>query len=176
MFAQDLKVVNAGSQSARVIRVGTFEGNATASSNITSTNFLAKMTVINKDLSNLDELRSKHDCSMKNPKRKTCSHACLLTGDGFSGVCRCPEGLTLDEDGMTCIKLSTCNLNQFTCNDGNCISKAYVCDGTSDCSNHDDEVNCNQTTCMEGNFKCENNGVCIPGMQIYLFHGKLIYS
>lgn len=164
MFSQDLKLATIGSKTPRFIKLGSFEGNSSTSAN-NSTNFLAKMTVINRDLSGLEELRNKHECSIRNPNRKLCSHICLLTGDGFGGVCRCPEGLELDADGLTCIKPSTCSQEQFTCNDGNCISLTYVCDGTADCSNHDDEVNCNQTTCMEGNFKCESNGVCIPGLR-----------
>lgn len=168
MFSQDLKLATIGSANPRLIKLGSFEGNSSSSAN-NSTNFLAKMTIINRDLSGLEELRNKHECSMKNPNRKLCSHACLLTGDGFGGVCRCPEGLDLDTDGMSCIKPSTCSQEQFTCNDGNCISLTYVCDGTADCSNHDDEVNCNQTTCMEGNFKCERNGVCIPGLPFTYF-------
>lgn len=161
MFTQELKSVTLGSQNVRKIKTGTFlESNSSNANN--NTNFLAKLTVINRDLTHLNELREKHECSYQNPNRKNCSHVCLLTGDDFAGACHCPDGLTLDEDGMTCIKLSTCSADQFTCSDGNCISQLYICDGVPDCSHNEDEFNCNQATCSEETFKCESNGVCIP--------------
>jgi len=169
MFTQELKFLTfEGPHYVRHIRLGNFENNNSSSPN-NGSNFLGKMTVLNKDISNLDDLRNKHECSVMNPKKKGCSHICLLAADEFTGVCRCPEGLTLDQDTITCIKPSTCAQDQFTCSDGNCISKLYICDGIPDCSHHDDEVNCNQTTCVEGNFKCESNGVCVPGTEVVFY-------
>ncbi|CAL8127285.1 unnamed protein product [Orchesella dallaii] len=162
MFTQELKFLTfEGPNYIRHIRLGSFENNSSTSSN--GTNFLGKMTVINRDISHLEEMRKTHECSYMNAKKKGCSHICLVSVGEVDGVCRCPEGLTLDQDGITCIKPSTCAQDQFTCSDGNCISTLYICDGIPDCSHNDDEVNCNQTNCAEGNFKCESNGVCVPG-------------
>lgn len=52
----------------------------------------------------------------------------------------CSEGE--DELMSNCRKSKsrTCNENEFKCSNNQCIPKAWVCDGASDCSN--DEENC----------------------------------
>ena len=36
----------------------------------------------------------------------------------------------------------SCNYDQFTCNNGNCVPKSYMCDGDNDCGDRSDEQNC----------------------------------
>lgn len=165
MFSQDLKFRSGGSQYVRSIQIGSFDPSSTDGNH---TNFFPKMAIINKDISYMGDLRDSHECSWMNPNRKNCSHICLIDGEGFNGVCVCPEGLTLDEDGITCRFVSTCSQHQFTCKDGHCINLDYVCDGVPDCSDHDDEVNCQSTKCPEGHFQCEANGMCVSSKIVLL--------
>lgn len=46
------------------------------------------------------------------------------------------------DDENNCLKSETkiCHVGQFRCSNGQCIPREYVCDGTVDCSN--DEENC----------------------------------
>ena len=62
----------------------------------------------------------------------------------------------------------TCSEDQFQCvngydrrNEDNCISKKSVCDGSLDCSDGSDEVNCNYV-CKEDEFKCLNGTIGRP--------------
>ena len=36
----------------------------------------------------------------------------------------------------------TCDPTEFSCGDGTCIRKSFVCDGDADCVNEHDEINC----------------------------------
>lgn len=38
--------------------------------------------------------------------------------------------------------VSECGENEFACHDKTCIDKASVCDGTPDCPDNEDEVEC----------------------------------
>ena len=49
---------------------------------------------------------------------------------------KCLDGLIRD------LKLSTCTLSQFTCNNGFCINISSRCDQTVDCDDNSDEENC----------------------------------
>ena len=162
MFAADLKFISLGGNFVRSIKIGSFENVSSVVIQNNRTNFFPKMAVINKDMSYLNELFQNHECSYKNPKRKVCSHACLMNGQGLNGICVCPMGEKLDVDGLTCLRPSTCSQNQFTCQDGHCINSEYICDGVLDCTNGDDEVNCKNSKCERDDFKCEANGYCIP--------------
>lgn len=58
---------------------------------------------------------------------------------------------------------SICGHNQFHCSSGECISAGWVCDGSIDCSNGDDESNCDaHPRCTSDEFKCRMDGSCIP--------------
>lgn len=43
-----------------------------------------------------------------------------------------------------------------TCQNGECIPRAYVCDGDYDCTDRSDEFNCAQTRCEPNEFQCDN--------------------
>ncbi|XP_020709242.2 modular serine protease-like isoform X1 [Athalia rosae] len=61
---------------------------------------------------------------------------------------------------------STCNENQFTCQNGDCIPSELLCDGRADCSDQSDETQFECTkpelTCPDYAFRC-NYGACVNG-------------
>lgn len=122
-----------------------------------------------------------HTCSMNRAK---CSHFCVADGRQASindDICACPMGLMLLEDGQNCGALPVCGPGHFTCSamDGgiggggggvaggggmlgdsnkDCIPASWRCDGTNDCPDNSDEVNCPK--CQADQFKCQS-GECI---------------
>uniref|UniRef100_A0A673N5J0 Cell adhesion molecule-related/down-regulated by oncogenes n=1 Tax=Sinocyclocheilus rhinocerous TaxID=307959 RepID=A0A673N5J0_9TELE len=50
-----------------------------------------------------------------------------------------------------------CRADQAACQNGQCISRDYVCDGETDCSDGSDEFNCGTPSpCEPNEFKCQN--------------------
>lgn len=102
----------------------------------------------------------------------TCSHLCMPSETGR--VCGCPIGMSLAEDGKTCVD---CSVNHFTCVSGNkdCIPASWRCDGQPDCSDSSDEINCPQcgpefvacrsgtTRCIEKERRCDGIKDCMDG-------------
>ncbi|XP_045541991.1 basement membrane-specific heparan sulfate proteoglycan core protein isoform X1 [Papilio machaon] len=52
----------------------------------------------------------------------------------------------------------TCGADDFRCYDGRCIESARVCDRVADCTNQEDEQNCE---CRPDEFRCQSDGFCI---------------
>ena len=95
-----------------------------------------------------------------------CSHICLVA-PGNKTECRCPTGLNLRfaNNDRSCVPVTAprCNATQFSCANGNCINKRFVCDSIDHCGDKSDEsVNyCAFHRCLPSEFSCRN-GRCIP--------------
>lgn len=67
------------------------------------------------------------------------------------------------------IKISatvTCASHMFTCNNGKCVEKYFICDNANDCGDHSDEMNCflpmNSGKCQANQFACTTNqSICL---------------
>ncbi|XP_024940142.1 sortilin-related receptor isoform X2 [Cephus cinctus] len=60
---------------------------------------------------------------------------------------------------------NVCRDNQFMCDNSECIEDAWICDGTKDCSNGEDELHCDSVLprgCREDQFMCRTDGSCVP--------------
>lgn len=56
-----------------------------------------------------------------------------------------------------------CGDNYFQCFNAGCIPGSWVCDGSHDCSQGEDEVFCHIIkNCTDKEFKCKQDGSCIP--------------
>lgn len=58
-----------------------------------------------------------------------------------------------------------CKVTHFHCDSGECIAKRFLCDGTPDCPNGEDERGCpadSKKRCPPGKFRCISDGSCLP--------------
>lgn len=115
------------------------------------------------------EIQEGHPCENSN----TCQKFCFpIPGEELGKLqakCDCPIGEKLNADEKTCaadpdadpVEVS-CAPWDFTCANGRCIEKTWVCDGDDDClDNSDEEQNCTEATCREEEFQCDSRK-CIP--------------
>ena len=75
-----------------------------------------------------------------------CSHLCRPGLGPRAHTCLCPYGMALGKDLLTCTQ--DCPDNVFSCGtSGHCVPLSWRCDGTADCLNGADEMNCEYVTC-----------------------------
>ncbi|XP_077974467.1 prolow-density lipoprotein receptor-related protein 1-like isoform X1 [Styela clava] len=113
----------------------------------------------------LDQRKGVTKCSSK-----PCSDLCLPVPVGEGYVCRCPDNRELLSDRKTCVDKKNYTApplckdkGYFACNSGHCIMSQWKCDGENDCSDKSDEdwETCQNSTCGEDRFKCQEAGICI---------------
>ncbi|CAM4944086.1 unnamed protein product [Rotaria socialis] len=117
------------------------------------------------DIHVVSDQRQKCSSSPCNVSNGGCSHICKTSGEN-QVECACPSGeqLKLVNDRRMCVPLSSsCASVNFTCRNGQCISRRKVCDSQSDCSDGSDEDTrfCSRYTCRPTEYRCLSGG-CIP--------------
>ncbi|GAB1602266.1 basement membrane-specific heparan sulfate proteoglycan core protein-like isoform X6, partial [Argonauta hians] len=80
-----------------------------------------------------------------------CDDRCLDIAYVCNGQIDCRDG----SDEADC---QACKDSEFTCTNGDCISKSLACNGRQDCQDGSDEFNCK---CRAGEFTCRS-GQCVP--------------
>lgn len=67
-----------------------------------------------------------------------------------------------DSDELDC-KVTTCDVNEFTCKDGQCIASHFYCDSIKDCRDGSDEIDCVQCN-SETQIFCKPKADCMPSV------------
>lgn len=110
-----------------------------------------------------------------------CAHSCHPGPDGRA-ECKCESGFKVANEGKMCVPENvTCDDNKFSCPNGKCLPRFWVCDGDSDCgstpsyaispnmktnnnsynvSADEDLAFCKVHQCNPNEFRCKN-GRCI---------------
>ena len=104
----------------------------------------------------------KDSCGNLEDKLDNCAYGCS------NGKCSEPGKDTFSgEDSFISDVNNGCSNGEYTCNNGKCIPKDYVCDGEDDCNNGEDEKGCsvpqdtyvgNDTSACEVGAPCEVEG------------------
>ncbi|XP_066145381.1 sortilin-related receptor-like [Euwallacea fornicatus] len=104
----------------------------------------------------------------------SCSHICVgLPKNKFT--CLCPDGMDVSKEGAclcpggypplsngTCASVgSSCSTEHFSCGNGLCVPRGWICDGEDDCGDNSDELRCGLSTCPF-NFHTCGDGKCLP--------------
>ncbi|XP_060532386.1 sortilin-related receptor-like isoform X2 [Cylas formicarius] len=78
-----------------------------------------------------------------------------------------PASTTQPPTPQSTPKSGWCDVNEFQCYSGQCILASWVCDGSYDCPNGEDEQHCDGfSRCTPLEFKCRNDGSCISMTQV----------
>nr|CAD7443909.1 unnamed protein product [Timema bartmani] len=104
-----------------------------------------------------------------------CSHLCVGLPQRKS-ACLCPDTMVMKNNECMCPEnkpafangtcpscqyvLNTCTTEQFSCSNSVCIPRTWMCDGTNDCGDNSDEMNCSHPHCPAKLFSC-GDGKCI---------------
>ncbi|HIA04469.1 MAG TPA: DUF1566 domain-containing protein, partial [Myxococcales bacterium] len=93
---------------------------------------------------------STDDCGFCDADPSNDNLSCCLCDQALGCECMCDPDCYLD----------TCVGGDFSCGDGHCISGTKECDGTPQCMNGSDELNCSPAGCSADEFACD--GECFP--------------
>lgn len=100
---------------------------------------------------------SNHPCMHNNGN---CSDICVSNG-AESRYCVCETGhFFMNGSTTTCMKRIECGFKCST--SGECLDESQRCDGTVDCTDKSDELNCKKLKCHADQFKCVDEQQCIP--------------
>ncbi|KAG8510408.1 Low-density lipoprotein receptor-related protein 2 [Galemys pyrenaicus] len=89
-------------------------------------------------------------------ERRAAAVACTLL---LAFAARLERATGQDLVGVTVV--IECGSDKFRCGDGFCINASWRCDGTRDCLDDTDEIDC-PSSCQSNQFQCHSENVCIP--------------